>query len=332
MELFDLKNYNTFGIRCIAAEIIELCDVTQIDIIVEKSNQKKLLILGGGSNILFTKEKYDGLVVINRLLGKKIIAQTDDHIYLYVAAGENWHALTQYTVQHQWGGIENLSLIPGTVGAAPIQNIGAYGVELSEVLENVECIESVTAKKYVFDAKACEFGYRTSRFKTKDKNRFLITGITLKLSKYPTLKYDYPALQEKIKQIRKPTIADVAAAVISIRQAKLPDPAVIGNAGSFFKNPVIDRQQLEKLLAILPDVPIYRQENQLYKIPAAFLIERAGWKGYRDGSVGCHAKQPLVIVNYGDATGAEIAAFAQRIQQSIIEKYNIMLEPEVNYI
>jgi UDP-N-acetylmuramate dehydrogenase len=332
MELLDLKNYNTFGIRCIAAEMIKLNHVTQIDMIIEEGMKKNLLILGGGSNILFTKDIFDGVVVVNRLLGKQIVAQTDEHVYLYVAAGENWHALTEYTVQQQWGGIENLSLIPGTAGAAPIQNIGAYGVELSEVLENVECIELFTAKKYVFDAKACEFGYRTSRFKTKDKNRFLITAITLKLSKYPILKYNYPALQEKIKLITKPTIADVAAAVIAIRQEKLPDPAVTGNAGSFFKNPVIDRQQLEKLLAILPDVPIYFQEDHLYKIPAAFLIERAGWKGYREGRVGCHAKQPLVIVNYGNATGAEIVAFAQRIQQSIIEKYDIMLEPEVNYI
>lgn len=333
----SLAGLHTFGIDCKASLLFTVKQQDDLQVLQELLRQyPTFLILGGGSNILFTKD-YPGLIVLNRIKG--ISAQPDPDndrfVLLTAAGGEVWHDVVLYAVQKGWGGLENLSLIPGTVGAAPIQNIGAYGVELKDVFHHLEALDLETGELHTFDKANCMFGYRNSIFKHELAGKYLITSVTLRLDTRPELKLSYGAIQDTLGAmgITEPNIADVSQAVISIRQSKLPDPAELGNAGSFFKNPEISRKHYEQLQMEYPDIPGYPgSAADLVKVPAGWLIETCGWKGRRTGNTGAHSKQALVLVNYGNATGIEIWEHAQRIMRNIKERFEISLTPEVNVI
>ncbi len=300
------------------------------------TNNEDILFLGGGSNILFTKD-FEGLVVKNNIKGKDTIRETDEWVELKVGSGEVWHDLVMYCVRRNWGGLENLSLIPGTVGAAPIQNIGAYGVEVKDVLTQVEAIEMETGKKLLFDNKACDFGYRDSVFKRELKGKVFITSITLRLTKTNhNTNINYGAIQKVIQLDYNNVISieNISNAVISIRQSKLPDPRQIGNCGSFFKNPIISASLFESLKNDFPTLPSYPViGNSSIKIPAGWLIEQCGWKGKTiDKRYGVHQQQALVLVNYGKSTGSEIKTLAMDIQKSVFDKFKVEIIPEVNII
>ena len=291
------------------------------------------MILGGGSNILLTQD-VEGTVIKMANRGIGIIDENDQQVTLRIAAGENWHQLVMHCVAQGWGGIENLSLIPGCVGAAPLQNIGAYGVELKDVFCELTAIDIEYGQTKIFDKQACQFGYRYSTFKAENKNKYIITDVTLCLSKHPQPNTSYRGLDEWLQQhnITSPTIKDVSNAVIAIRQQKLPDPAVIGNAGSFFKNPIIDTNLFDQLASKHPTLPHYIADNETYKIPAAWLIEQCGFKGKRIDQIGVHDKQALVLVNHGDGDGHAIAELAKHIQQTVLDTFHVPLEMEVNII
>ncbi len=328
----SLKKFNTFGfdVNC-----HELHTVTQISELIELYEnglfRQHPKIISGGSNLLLTEE-LNVPVILNRIKGIRVSEETEEHIVIYFGAGESWHESVLYAVEHNWGGIENLSLIPGCIGAAPIQNIGAYGVELKDVFHELQALDLQTGTFKVFDQEACKFGYRESVFKNVYKNRYFITEVALKLSKKPQIHTQYGDIQSVLDQLgtQIPTIADVSRAVIKIRQSKLPDPAEIGNSGSFFKNPVIPAEQASSLQAAYPSLKVFPQNEKEAKIPAAWLIEQAGWKGFRRGEVGVHEKQALVLVHYGGGKGTQIKQLASDIQQDIQEKFNITLEFEVN--
>ena len=325
----SLKSFNTFGIDATARYFAEVHTIEALQTLLRQHQSP--LILGGGSNILFTKNN-DNLVIRNCIVGIEKIDETDDHVFLKIGAGENWHQLVLYCIQHNYAGIENLSLIPGTVGASPIQNIGAYGVELKDSLETVEArfIASPT-EKHLFSNKDCEFGYRDSIFKNTLKNKVVITHVTLKLAKKPTFHLDYGAIRDRIKN--KPlSIKTISDAIIAIRQEKLPDPKVIGNAGSFFKNPVVPATLFSSLQKDYPTMPHFPEEGGDVKIPAGWLIEQCGFKGKRFGDVGVHEHQALVLVNYGNASGLAIKNLSEEIQRVVFEKFKIILKSEVNII
>lgn len=329
-----LKHFNTFGIDAVALNFVEIDNPQKvIDCIQAGVFTQKHLILGGGSNILLEGD-FPGTVVKNNLKGITMLNEDADYVWVKAAGGETWHDLVLFAVSHNWGGIENMSLIPGTVGAAPIQNIGAYGVELVDVFEELEAINLTTGEIAHFNKTECHFGYRTSIFKTTAKGQFFITSVTLRLSKLPQIKMSYGAIQDVLKEkgIHAPTISDISAAVIAIRSSKLPDPKVLGNAGSFFKNPEIVRAQFEALKLQYPEMPGYPAQHGLTKVPAGWLIEQCGWKGKRVGNTGAHVNQALVLVNYGNATGKEIMDLAAAIQNSVMEKFGIAISPEVNLI
>lgn len=292
------------------------------------------MFLGGGSNVLLCND-YNGLLIRNAIKGKQIVHEDDDHVFLKVYSGENWHETVMYCVERNWGGIENLSLIPGTVGAAPMQNIGAYGVELEQVFDQLEAFNLHSFELETFNKTQCAFGYRESVFKRQLKGQYFIYSVTFKLSKKPCIHVDYGDIQavlnEKGLSPETTSIKDVSAAVIQIRQSKLPDPKVLGNSGSFFKNPQITKEHFESLKLQFPDIKGYPQ-NEGMKVPAGWLIEQCGWKGKRVGNTGSHAKQALVLVNYGGATGSEIYQLAQDIIKSVSDKFSIQLEPEVNIV
>jgi UDP-N-acetylmuramate dehydrogenase len=292
-----------------------------------------LLILGGGSNILFTKD-FDGLVILNNIKGKEIIDQNQQSIFLKIGAGENWHELVMYCVDNGWGGIENLSLIPGNTGTAPMQNIGAYGVEIKETFIELEALEISSGKIVKFNNSDCEFGYRESVFKNKMKNQYIILNITLELKKNPVLNINYGDVKAILESqnIKNPAIKEVSNAIISIRQSKLPDPKKIGNSGSFFKNPIVSLNQLELIKKKHPNVVNYEINENEFKIAAGWLIERAGWKGKKFNNYGVHEKQALVLVNYGLANGMEIFELSEKIILDIKDKFGITLEREVNII
>jgi len=335
-EDVDLQPYNTFGISERAryfATIRSEQDFRQlISHPIYRSNP--LFILGGGSNVLFTKA-IQGLVIHVMLKGIQISNETDDEVWVKAAAGENWHELVMHCVANNYGGIENLSLIPGTVGAAPIQNIGAYGVELKDTLYQVEGIDVQTGASSTFTNVECRFGYRDSIFKQELKGKIFISSITLRLTKKNhRLHTGYGALQDTLKQLNvtHPTIRSVSDAVIRIRSSKLPDPIQLGNAGSFFKNPEVSESLYNELKKSYPTLPGYKIENQQVKIPAGWLIEQCGWKGKRLENVGVHDKQALVLVNFGGATGAAVLQLARQIQSSVKETFGIELQPEVNIV
>jgi len=335
LENYNLKNHNTFGIDIKAKYFATFSNEDELKKLLKFAKEKALsiLILGGGSNVLFTKD-YDGLVIQNTILGIELVKQTNDHIYIKAGAGVKWHDLVVYTMEHQIGGIENLSLIPGTVGAAPIQNIGAYGVELKDTFESLEAISIENGEKLTFSFDQCQFGYRNSVFKNTFKGKLVITQVTLRLDIIPNFKVSYGPIQETVKEmgVDQLSLSAISRAVISIRQSKLPDPGKIGNAGSFFKNPEITNKEFEQLKDKYPTIPSYPASTGFTKVPAGWLIEQCGWKGKTFGQAGVHKNQALVLVNYGGATGDEIREISLQIQDSVFDKFGIRLESEVNII
>ena len=296
-------------------------------------NTNELLILGGGSNMLFTNN-FSGLVVKNNLKGIDVIAENNDEIVLKVGAGEVWHEFVMFCVEKNWSGIENLSLIPGTVGASPMQNIGAYGVEVKDVITEVEALDLEGFSIQKFSNTQCEFDYRSSIFKTTQKGKYFITSVTFRLSKKAKINSSYGAIEDELKNmgVINPTIKDISKAVINIRTSKLPDPKEIGNSGSFFKNPIISFAKKNELLEKNPSMPYYLQNNGTFKVAAGWLIEACGWKGKRIEDYGVHAKQALVLVNYGGATGYQIYQLSEEIIKSVQNTFGIELEREVNII
>ncbi len=332
----SLRAYNTFGVEAIAKYFCKISHEDQVRSLLETDLYKneKVLILGGGSNMLFTKD-FDGLVVKVDLQGINIVDEDDERVIIQAMSGENWHQLVLHCVKHQWGGIENLSLIPGTVGAAPIQNIGAYGVEIKEVVKNVTGIDRQTGEGIIYQNQECSFGYRESIFKHQLKEKIFISSVTLSLTKKNhILNTSYGAIKDTLNEmnISEPTVKTISDAVIHIRKSKLPDPTQLGNAGSFFKNASISLSHYQLLQREYQNIPGYHSVNQYVKVPAGWLIEQCGWKGKKINHVGVHAHQALVIVNYGNGNGEEIFQLAMQIILSVKEKFNITLTPEVNII
>jgi UDP-N-acetylmuramate dehydrogenase len=333
-ENISLKPFNTFGIDQTARFFTAVDSVEDLKsaLIWAKVRNLDVWVLGGGSNLLLTQD-LEGLVIKVELKGIELIRESEDHVWVKVGAGEVWHDLVSHAIRRNWAGIENLSLIPGTVGASPMQNIGAYGVELKEVFDSLEALHRSTFELEVFSHEACQFGYRESIFKNVVKDQYVICSVIFRLNKNAKFHVDYGAIQEVLKQkgVEKLSIQAVSEAVIDIRQSKLPDPKTIGNAGSFFKNPTISEEQFQKLRSDFPEIPGYSNKHGV-KVPAGWLIEQAGWKGYRAGDVGVHAKQALVLVNFGTGTGREIQLLSEKIRQSVLEKFGIELNPEVNFL
>lgn len=330
----SIKAYNTFGIDAQASklakaeskeDILELLEYTEV-------NKIPLFILGGGSNILFTKT-INELVLLNRVRGIQVVDENSDAVWVEAMAGENWHEFVMHCIKNDWAGIENLSLIPGNVGASPMQNIGAYGVEIKDVFHSLKAINRKTGEVKTFNGQECEFGYRESIFKQREKSKWIIYSVTFKLSKKKhEYKTEYGAIINELDAmgITQPSIRSISNAVINIRQSKLPNPAELGNAGSFFKNPVVDNGLVEEIRKQYPNVVSYPAGDNNSKLAAGWLIENAGWKGFREGDAGVHAKQALVLVNYGKAKGNEIQNLADRIIADIKSKYGVHLEQEVN--
>jgi len=338
MRIFQnisLKPYNTFGIDASASQFVELQTLEEVQVLCQTFNltDRKLLILGGGSNILLTKD-FDGMAIKINLKGIEIVKEDEQEIWVKAMAGESWHSFVTYCVEKNWGGVENLSLIPGCVGAAPMQNIGAYGTEIKAVFSHLKAVEIATGEIVEFNNEACEFGYRESVFKNKYKGKYIIVSVVFKLNKKPVLNVSYGAIQDVLneKGITSPTIKDISNAVIAIRQSKLPNPAELGNAGSFFKNPEIPAEQYQLLKNEFPEIPGYPAPNNQVKVPAGWLIEQCQWKGKIVGNTGAHKNQALVLVNYGNATGNEILDLAKQIQASVYNLFKINISPEVNLI
>ncbi|WP_442266070.1 UDP-N-acetylmuramate dehydrogenase [Tenacibaculum sp. ZS6-P6] len=328
----SLKSYNTFGIDVNAKRFISIRSVHELQKLVVK--EKSIFLISGGSNMLLTKDIEDLVVHINTE-GICIDREDENSVYLTVNAGENWHDFVLWCIDQNYGGIENLSLIPGNVGTCPIQNIGAYGVEVKDVITKVEAVAIETGKLVQFSNADCKFGYRNSIFKNEVKGKYIITSVSLKLTKKNhLLNTSYGAIETELasKNITNPTIKNISDAVIAIRQSKLPDPKEIGNSGSFFKNPVISKSLFENLKDKFPNIPSYPVSETEIKVPAGWLIEQSGFKGKRFGDYGVHEKQALVLVNYGDASGEDIYNLARKIQTTIKENFNIDLEIEVNVI
>ncbi|MEO8146798.1 MAG: UDP-N-acetylmuramate dehydrogenase [Bacteroidia bacterium] len=334
-ENISLKAFNTFGIEVFAQYFTEAVSTDDFRSIIFDNKFKTIpkLILGGGSNVLFTKN-VEGIVVRNNLKGIDKIDETQDHVFIKSAAGEVWHQFVMYCIENNYGGVENLSLIPGSVGAGPMQNIGAYGVEVKETFFELEAIHIETGDKRIFNSEDCRFGYRQSVFKAELKNQYIITSVTFRLDKVPHFNISYGAIKSELEKmnITELNIRNISSAVINIRRSKLPDPVVIGNAGSFFKNPEVAKEKYEHLKSVFEGCVGYVLENGNVKLAAGWLIEQCGWKGKVVGNTGSHKDQALVLVNYGGATGAEIFKLAKDIQQSVKEKFDVNLEMEVNII
>lgn len=333
--MHSLASYNTFGIDVALAEIYSLKSEDQIAELIEQAAARPIYIIGGGSNII-VPNSIDGLVVLNQTQGIQVERVLDQEVIISAAAGVNWHELVLWSIKQGFGGLENMALIPGTVGAAPIQNIGAYGVELKDVFEYLEAYNLQTGEKQIFQHRDCLFGYRDSIFKKKDiARKFYLSKVFLRLTtRNHTLNTSYGAIQQtlsewNITQIRP---ADIAAAVIKIRRSKLPNWQELGNAGSFFKNPIVDKDTLSRLKTQYPNMPSYPFGENNYKLAAGWLIDQCGWKGKRSGNVGCYEKQALVLVNYGGAQATDILAFAQQIIDSVQSKFGVLLEREVRVL
>lgn len=334
----SLKQFNTFGIDVNAKYFASFHSEKELISILGEVEQlfkddiSKLLFLGSGSNILFTKD-FDGVVLKNEIDGIQVVHEDDDFVYVTAGAGMIWHDFVLFCIANNFGGAENLSLIPGTVGASPIQNIGAYGVELKDILFSLKALDIKEKEWLVFSNKDCEFGYRTSLFKTTLKGRVVITSVTFRLTKKHNLHLEYGAIlsQMKLTGITSPSIKDVSDAVIAIRTSKLPDPQKIGNAGSFFKNPIVSKIIFDKLKLEFPDI-VANETTEGYKLAAGWLIEKAGWKGYRQGDAGCYNKQALVLVNYGQASGVDILGLSTLIIKSVLDKFRVELTAEVNIV
>ena len=331
----SLKPYNTFDIEVFAEYYAEFDSVVSLTQLLNKRKDRPLFILGGGSNILFT-QNYNGLVLKNEILGLKTIEENSNSVVIEAGAGMNWHSFVLSCIEKNFGGLENLSLIPGNVGASPMQNIGAYGVEIKDVFEYLDAVHIATGKVQRFYKADCAFGYRESIFKRTLKDKYIICHVAFRLSKIKhDLNTSYGAIESELEKMKitNPTIRDVSNAVIAIRQSKLPDPNKIGNAGSFFKNPVVPKNNLTNLLEKYPNIPHYPAPNDKVKLAAGWLIEQAGWKGKTyDGRYGVHAKQALVLVNYKNTTGQEILNLSNEIIADVKFKFDVTLEREVNIL
>ncbi|MCZ4318025.1 UDP-N-acetylmuramate dehydrogenase [Aequorivita viscosa] len=328
----SLKQYNTFGIASNARYFVSVETIEELKQALSEKPSKELFILGGGSNMLLTDD-LDAFVIHLNLKGIEIIKESDTEVFVKVMAGENWHEFVQYCIAQDFGGLENLSLIPGNVGTAPIQNIGAYGVELKDTFSSCTTLEIDTLKEREFTKAECAFEYRNSIFKNEAKDKYIITSVTFRLTKKNhKTSISYGDIQKHLadRNIEIPTVRDISEAVIAIRQSKLPDPKVLGNSGSFFKNPVIDSKTFQDFRRDFPEAPFYEVSPTEFKIPAGWLIERAGFKGKRFGDAGVHKNQALVLVNYGNATGKEIWQLAMTIQKKVKKMTGIFIEPEVN--
>jgi UDP-N-acetylmuramate dehydrogenase len=338
-ENISLKEFNTFGINVSAKyfagfnSVDELSELLQFKKLPTANRQLPTLILGGGSNILFIKD-FNGVVLKNDISGIKKIREDEQHIYIHAGAGENWNGFVQYCINNDWAGVENLSLIPGNVGASPMQNIGAYGVEIKDAFYSLEAFHLKEKKIINFSLNDCEFGYRDSVFKRKFKDEFVIMNVTYRLNKAPVFNTSYGAIGQELEKMgaKDLSIKAISQAVINIRSSKLPDPKKIGNAGSFFKNPHVSATTFKKLKGDFPKIVGYIQENGDYKLAAGWLIEYCGWKGFRRGDAGCHTWQSLVLVNYGGASGREIFDLSEEILQNVKERFGVVLEREVNII
>ena len=364
IENASLRPYNTFGIDVRARWLAEFASSEELGELIEwgrgrgvwdraesltsaegrgaaaggaagvRQGAVQRLVLGGGSNILFTQD-VDGLVLRNEIRGIELVDEDEDYVYVRAGAGENWHGFVEYCIARDWAGVENLSLIPGSVGAAPMQNIGAYGVEIKAVFFELEAWHIEERKAYTFTLNDCEFGYRESVFKRRFSGQFVILSVTFRLARKPVFHTSYGAIQEELERmgVKEPSIRAISQAVIAIRRSKLPDPAEIGNAGSFFKNPTIPDEQFDLLQAEYPEIVGYHNKGtDTTKLAAGWLIEQCGWKGYRRGDAGVHARQALVLVNYGNAKGAELLQLSRDIANSVQEKFGVELETEVNII
>ncbi|NVK63073.1 MAG: UDP-N-acetylmuramate dehydrogenase [Flavobacteriales bacterium] len=330
-EHFNLRPYNTFGIEVFAKRFAAFSSIEELSHFLQHRDGDELLFLGGGSNVLFT-QNFDGFVLRNEIHGIEKVEETDDHVLIKAGAGEVWHDFVLYCVENDFGGIENLSLIPGSVGASPMQNIGAYGVEIKDVFVSLEAYHIESGEVHTFDKDACEFGYRESVFKRKLKNQYVIVSVTYRLSKKHTINSSYGAIENELKVmgVDFPTIKDISKAVIAIRSSKLPNPAEIGNAGSFFKNPVVEKEVLENIQLNYENVPNYPAPNGKVKLAAGWLIDQAGWKGKTFDTYGVHKLQALVLVNYSDTEGSKIFDLSTEIIQDIYQKFGVELEREVN--
>ena len=327
----SLVSYTTFGVNVQSKYFVQVHTSSDVRDIVthELWQQEKHYVIGGGSNILFTQD-FDGIIVFNNLKGKKVVEETDEYTIIDVASGENWHEFVVWSSEHNLWGIENLALIPGTVGASPVQNIGAYGVEVEEVIESVTCINLVSGKQEMFTHDQCNFGYRDSIFK-QHPGKYFVTSVRYKLSKIPRINIEYGAIVDKLAEqnITSPSTQDMVRVVSLIRQSKLPSVGEIGMAGSFFKNPIISEEHAHTLLQQFPDLKYFPLGNGFVKISAGWIIDNLGYKGVQDGNVGTYYKHALVLVNYGNATGSEVWEFAQKIIRQTHDVFNITLEPEV---
>jgi len=332
-EAFSLLPYNTFRIDVKARYFSTFSNTDELSELTTHNSRLTTLVLGGGSNILFIKD-YDGTVLKNNIGGIDLQHEDEEHVYVKVGAGENWHQFVLHCIGHNWAGIENLSLIPGNIGAAPIQNIGAYGVELEEVFWSLEAFHLQERRVHTFTSTDCEFGYRDSVFKNRYKDQFAILSVTFRLKKKPIYHVSYGAVTEELEKmgVKELSIKAVSQAVINIRSSKLPDPQKIANAGSFFKNPEVPNEKYEELKSNFPGIVAYPLSKGTVKLAAGWMIEQCGWKGYRKGDAGCHAKQALVLVNYGNATGKEIYDLSEEILHSVNNKFGVELEREVNII
>ncbi|MBI2721922.1 MAG: UDP-N-acetylmuramate dehydrogenase [Bacteroidetes bacterium] len=335
IENKELQEFNTFGIQALCSYFTELNSIEDFhdlirNVIYQKSEK---LIIGGGSNLLFTKN-FNGIVIKNSLKGKQIVFEDDATVIVKIAAGENWHEFVMWAIEHNFCGIENLSLIPGCVGASPMQNIGAYGVEIKEVFTELEAYDLINGEKRIFTKEDCKFGYRESVFKKECKNKYLIASVSFSLQKNAPVNVSYGAITGELDShgINNPTIKDVSEAVIRIRRSKLPDPAVAGNAGSFFKNPEVTTEKFTELKSHFSELVAYPLTNGNYKLAAGWLIEQCGLKGFEYNGAAVHSKQALVLVNINNCSGKDVYVLSGYVLQKVFDKFGVTLEREVNII
>lgn len=331
---FSLKKHNTFGIEAKAKQFVAVHSVQDLKTILQENQSQKKFILGGGSNMLLTKD-IDALVIHIDLKGKKIIKENNDFVWVEGQAGESWHEFVLWTIDQNFGGLENMSLIPGNVGTTPVQNIGAYGTEIKDTFASCEAMTIESQEMRTFTKEECRFGYRESIFKNEAKNQYVITSVVFKLTKINhKINTSYGDISSELAKnnITIPTLKDISNAVIAIRQSKLPDPKELGNSGSFFKNPILLKSDFEKIQQQFPEIKYFDISKTEVKVPAGWLIEKAGFKGKRFGDAGIHKNQALVLVNYGNATGQEILNVSKDIQETIFKKFGIHIEGEVNVI
>lgn len=333
LKSLDLKPYNSFGIKAKATSFFEFTEREDLCEFIHTNHlPAKYVTLGGGSNFLFTSD-FDGMIFHPNIPGIGLVNEDRNYLYLEAGAGEKWDDLVNFAVKHELGGLENLSNIPGRVGASPVQNIGAYGVEAKDYIWLVKGVDLITGEMVEFTNEKCCFGYRDSIFKKELKGKFIVTSVIFRLDKFPEYKLDYGALKHETEKLGEVNLATVRQAVIAIRSSKLPDPAKIGNAGSFFKNPLVEKITADRLKIYYSSLPVYATDQpEKIKLAAGWLIDQCGWRGFRDGDAGVHKDQALVLVNYGNATGKEILILSEKIRTSVFEKFGVMLEPEVNVV